>query len=147
MWRGWLLDDLKKAGFEPPNRHGFYNKFHELGDDEFAMARYLIEKNVPTYYARQYEGDAVVSTCHGSHDVMYVGGPSYQVAWNYGFSINGARRILEEMEGLQINKEHYGNDSSTTPLVLHRFLHKFEPLRSTFSRLFPKQYKMAETVS
>ena len=140
------MDDLQHAGFDPPNRRGFYNKFHELGSDEFAMARYLIEKKVPTYYARQYEGDAVVSTCHGSHDVVYVGGPSYQVAWNYGFSIRGARRILEEMKGLAISPVYYGNDAQTSPLVLRRFLYEFQPLSTDFCRLFPKQYKQAETV-
>ena len=55
----------------------FITKF---GADEGRLVDFFVNTlKLTTYVAYQYEGDIIVSTDHGSHDVLYVGCPSYQV--------------------------------------------------------------------
>lgn len=76
-WRGWLLSDIMKVhGFNRRQLHDYYTE--ELDGDDMALVRWLV-RTVPTYRTTQYEGDVIVTTHLGSHDVSYCGRPSFQV--------------------------------------------------------------------
>ena len=66
----------------PLNRAHLSRMFIELFDSsELQLYKYLTEElNLHVFVALPYEGDTIVTSHHGFHDVMYLGGPSYQVS-------------------------------------------------------------------
>jgi len=162
LWRGWLLEDLGNAiaPLLPPaarNRvkargkftradfHAFYTANWKYRDLEFS--RYLIETlKVPTFFLIQEEGDMVMKTHRGSHDVVYFGGPSYQVSWNLGFSERQALDLLEAFEYPDTFVDT-GNDAANTPCVLQSFLQFCWPGPTVFKSLQPAFSKLAVDVS
>ncbi len=147
LWRGWLMADVDKAFRERVpefkdkprvTRRDLQNFYvdHFL-DQEFEMARWFVEElKVPTFFVFQEEGDVVMTTHLGSHDVVYVGGPSYQVSWNFGFSLSAATQLLEDFH--TVDKDGFtGNDASNTGFVFRRFLRTCWPGEVFFRRWYP----------
>ena len=93
---------------------------------EFEMARWIIEDvKVPTFYVFQEEGD-----------VVYVGGPSYQVSWNFGFSLAAAKQLLVDFG--TVDKDGFGgNDASNTAFIFRRFLRTCWPGEGLFREHYP----------
>ena len=95
IWRGWSNTELEKIpvmkkGKIVKDKDGkpvFWNRarVHLLfvtkfrADESRLVDFFMNTLKLTTYVAHQYEGDIIVSTDHGSHDVLYVGCPSYQV--------------------------------------------------------------------
>ena len=154
LWRGWLLADigssLKSAGFipeEPFTRSSFHNFYIDnwVGKD-LEFSKFLIEEiKVPTYFVIQEEGDMVMTTHHGSHDVVYAGGPSYQVSWNFGFSKKEGLGLIKAFKYTDA-LEDFGNDASTTPFVLRNFLSFCWPGKREFKALQPAFAKVVAQV-
>ncbi len=161
LWRGWLLEDLGKAiapllppaardrlkdqSFSRADFHAYYTAKWRYRDLEFS--RYLIETlKVPTFFLIQEEGDMVMTTHLGSHDVVYFGGPSYQVSWNLGFSERQALRLLEAFKYPKTFLDT-GNDAANTPCVLQSFLQFCWPGPAFFPSLQPAFSKLAVDVS
>ena len=156
LWRGWLMEDIKVAMNKhlkhspdtPFTRYDLHRHYVDyfIGKD-FEMTRFFIEGlKIPTYYVIQEEGDAVMTTHLGAHDVLYVGGPSYQVSWNFGFSLSVASQLLESFQSPKITSRDTGNDCSTTAWIMRRFLWSFWPGREQFAKWFPAHAKDAAKV-
>ncbi len=150
LWRGWLMSDVATAfltgcaqfknhkRFTRRDLHNFYvDNF--LGD-EFGLTQYIIDVlKVPTYYVFQEEGDVVMTTHLGSHDVVYVGGPSFQVSMNLGFSLAAATQLLEDFS--TTDRDGFdGNDASNTGFVFRRFLRTCWPGDALFKKWYPKYH-------
>ena len=156
LWRGWLLSDLerklKDAKFVPEKEKFTRASFHNYYCDHWAgkdleLSKFLVEVlKVPTFFVIQEEGDMVVTTQYGSHDVIYAGGPSYQVAWNFGFSKSEALALLDAFN-YDAPLDSTGNDASTTPHVLRNFLCYCWPGKRKFLELHPEYKNLMEKVS
>ena len=156
LWRGWLMEDikvamnkhLKQSPDTPFNRQHLHRYYidHYFNND-FDMMRFFVETlHIPTYYVIQEEGDAVITTHFGAHDVICVGGPSYQVSWNFGFSLSVASSLLESFKSGKLMSENMGNDCSTTAWVFRRFLWSFWPGKEQFEQWYPTHAKSAAKV-
>lgn len=158
LWRGWLLEEIFvrlvahnvvdpedfPQGFDRKAYHDFY--LDNFAGRDLELSKYLIETlEVPTYYVIQEEGDLVMTTHHGSHDVVYAGGPSYQVSWNFGFSKQAGKGLLKSFR-YEEDSASDGNDASNTPRVLRNFLAFCWPGRKAFQNLQPFYSKMVTQV-
>jgi hypothetical protein len=156
LWRGWILADieaaLKSAGFVPEEEEPFTRAhFHNFYVDNWSgrdleFSKFLIEElKVPTFFVVQEEGDLVMTTHHGSHDVVYTGGPSYQVSWNFGFSKKEGLALLKAFQYPEA-LDDCGNDASTTPNVLRNLLNFCWPGPTEFKALQPAFAKVVAKV-
>ena len=96
VWRAFRVSDLAKHFLQDKNGQDVLDKDGKKipltrahiakifiedfnGSDEKLFKFFTETLKLHCYVAFQYEGDTIVTTHFGFHDVMYFGGPSYQV--------------------------------------------------------------------